>query len=108
MAHGARAATPPRRHTASAVQRRRAVVALAVGAHLLAVAADPHVAPHRRAVARAVVEAPLAVVGETRLEARPRAGLLRRRDDREQAAERAGDAARPPPRPPPAPRPRAA
>src|SRR3954471_7229075 len=80
--------------TRSAVQGRRPVVALAIGAHLLAVAADPHVAPHRRAVARAVVEAPLAVVGEARLEALPGALFLRRRDDREQTPERAGHAAR--------------
>src|SRR4029079_116041 len=58
-----RIVTPDER---SVVQRLRAMVALAVGAHLLAVAADLHVAPDGRAVSREVVESPLAAVREGR------------------------------------------
>src|SRR5207248_5670884 len=69
-------------------------MALAVRPDLLAVAADPHVAPHRGAVARLVVVGPLAVLCEAGLQPQPGALLDGRGDDREQPPERAVGALR--------------
>src|SRR6185312_8112240 len=67
------------------------------GADLFAVAADSHVAPGSGAVAREVVEGPLAIVGAAGLHARPgavRHRLGNRRQQRRQRAARAASAGR--------------
>src|SRR3954452_12172354 len=77
---------------AGAAATGRRAFALAVRAPLGAVAADAHVAPHARAVARGVVEGVLAVLGRADLQTRPGALAHRVGDDRQQSAEDAVDA----------------
>ena len=92
-----RLAPHPRPPTATSRRRRRSRaapprsrVAVPVRADLGAIPAHRHLAPHARAVARAVVERPRAVLGAAGLDALPGAVLERVRHGHEQPRERAG------------------